>query len=34
MRLQELEDLGFGQVEAQGFQRDFEFVVVDPLVLV
>lgn len=34
MGLQKLEDFGFGQVEAQGFQGDFEFVVVDSLVFV
>jgi hypothetical protein len=28
------EDLGFGEVEAKGFERDFEFVVVDSLIFV
>ncbi len=32
--LEQLEDFRFGQVEAEGFEGDFEFVVVDPLVFV
>lgn len=28
MRVEDVEDFGFGQVEAQGFHCDFEFVVV------
>lgn len=34
MRLEQLEDFGFGQVEAEGFEGDFELVVVDSLVFV
>lgn len=29
MGLEDLEEFGFGDFEAEGFQRDFEFVVVD-----
>ena len=32
--LQQSEDVGFGQVEAEGFEGDFEFVVVDVEVFV
>ena len=34
MRAEEFEDGGFGEVEAEGFEGDFEFVVVDSLVFV
>ena len=34
MGLQDGEDFGFGEVEAEGFQRDFELVVVDVVVFV
>ena len=34
VRLEDGENFLFGEVEAEGFHRDFEFVVVDPLVLV
>lgn len=34
MCLEELEDFGLGEVEAEGFEGDFEFVVVDLLVFV
>ena len=34
MGLEELQDLGFGQIEAEGFESDFELVVVDSLVFV
>lgn len=34
MGCEEGEDLGLGQIEAKGFERDFEFVVVDALVFV
>ena len=34
MSLEEREDVGFGEVEAEGFEGDFEFVVVDVEVFV
>ena len=34
MGLQDVQDLGLGQVEAEGFEGDFELVVVDVAVLV
>ncbi len=34
VRLEDGEDFGFGEVEAEGFHGDFEFVVVDFLVFV
>lgn len=34
MRGEEGDDVGFGEVEAQGFQRDFELVVVDVIIFV
>ena len=34
VRCEEGEDLGLGEVETEGFEGDFEFVVVDSLVLV
>jgi hypothetical protein len=34
MSLQYVENFGFGQVEAEGFEGDFEFVVVDVVVFV
>lgn len=32
--MQDVQDLGFGEVEAEGFEGDFEFVVVDVVVFV
>ena len=34
MRNEESEDFGFGEVETEGFECDFELVVVDSLVFV
>ena len=34
MGTEDVEDFRFGQVEAEGFEGDFEFVVVDVAVLV
>lgn len=34
VRLQQRQDLGFGQVEAERFERDAQFVVVDVAVFV
>jgi len=34
VRGKEVQDLGFGEVEAEGFEGDFEFVVVYSLVLI
>lgn len=34
MRLEDGEDFGFGEVEAEGFHGDFKFVVVDFLIFV